>query len=338
VFRRYAMMSYAMMRPPSSAEQEHERERADEEHGGDPEGVAEGHHRRLGADGAVDDLEREVARGLGGADLGVRGAGLGAGLIDQRVDVARLGNYLCIILDAAATAPFEVLSATMDTPHDDDAQQPKRRTGEHAARIGGRSERVVRDVLAAAAQELSRCGYAALRMEDVAGAAGVNKTTVYRRWPTKLELVRATLRSLNETPSAAPDLGSIRADLRSLIDGFVARMNSTEKRCIARMISAEMDQPEVQELVRALRAEHLIPWQAVITRSIERGELPARSDARLIVDVVLGTVMSGVLRFQAEREPGYLEAVVDLVVAGAKCGGAVRGGDLPGGAAADVKR
>lgn len=226
----------------------------------------------------------------------------------------------------------------MDTPHDDDAQQRKRRTGEHAARIGGRSERVVRDVLSATAHELSRCGYAALRMEDVAGAAGVNKTTVYRRWPTKLELVRATLHSLNTKLTTAPDLGSIRADLRSLIDAFVARMDSPEKRCIARMISAEMDQPEVQELVHALREEHLVPWQEVISRSIARGELPARSDARLIVDVVLGTVMGGVLRFQANRDPGYLEAVVDFVVAGAKCGGAVRGGEITAGALVDTKR
>lgn len=226
----------------------------------------------------------------------------------------------------------------MDTPPDDDAQQRKRRTGEHAARRGGRSGRVVRDVLSAAAQELSRCGYAALRMEDVARAAGVNKTTVYRRWPTKLELVRATLRSLNEPSTETPDLGSIRADLRGMIDAFVARMANSERRCIVRMLSAEMDQPEVQELVRALREEQLMPWQAVISRSIDRGELPAGTDARLLVDVVLGTVMGGVLRLQASKDPGYLEAVVNLVVAGAKCGGAVREGKIQGDDLADAKQ
>ena len=72
----------------------------------------------------------------------------------------------------------------MDSTNDD-TQARKRRTGEHAPRVGGRSERVVRDVLDASAKELARVGYAALRMDDVAAAAGVNKTTVYRRWPTK---------------------------------------------------------------------------------------------------------------------------------------------------------
>jgi AcrR family transcriptional regulator len=225
----------------------------------------------------------------------------------------------------------------MDSSNDD-AQQRKRRTGEHAARVGGRSERVVRDVLGAAAQELARAGYAALRMEDVAAAAGVNKTTVYRRWPTKPELVRATLKSLNEGWIVTPDLGSIRADLLRLLGDFVARMKNPEKRCIARMIYAEMDQPEVQELVRTLHEEHLVPWRTVIARSIDRGELPAGSDPRLIADLVLGTVMSGVVRFQEHRDPGYFAAVVELVVAGAKHGGAIRGGDAPGGDPAHAKR
>src|ERR1700735_2678167 len=61
-------------------------------------------------------------------------------------------------------------------------------------RVGGRSERVVEDVLAPAAKELARRGYASFRIEDVASAAGVNKTTVYRRWPTKADLVCAGIR------------------------------------------------------------------------------------------------------------------------------------------------
>lgn len=103
-------------------------------------------------------------------------------------------------------------------------------------------------------------------------------------------------------------------------------MENPEKRCVARMITAEMDRPEVQELVRTLREEHLVPWKTMIARSVERGELPAGTDARLIVDLVMGAVMNGVVRLHQPHDPGYFAAVVELVVAGAEPGGAIRGG------------
>jgi AcrR family transcriptional regulator len=215
----------------------------------------------------------------------------------------------------------------MDSTNDD-TQARKRRTGEHAARVGGRSERVVRDVLDASAKELARVGYAALRMDDVAAAAGVNKTTVYRRWPTKPDLVRATFEWLSQGPLETPDLGSIREDLGSLLAAFVARMASPEKRCIVRMIYADMEHPEVQELVRAMREQQRVPWRTVITRAIERGELPAGSDAQLILDLVLGAT-SGLVRLNEHKDPGYFAAVIDLVVAGAKHGGAIRKSEVP---------
>src|SRR5580658_6994043 len=86
--------------------------------------------------------------------------------------------------------------------------------GAGRVRTGGRSARIVADVLRATAEELARVGYTALRMEDVARAAGVNKTTVYRRWPTKVQLVTETMRREHEQRVVAPDTGSVREDLR----------------------------------------------------------------------------------------------------------------------------
>ena len=62
----------------------------------------------------------------------------------------------------------------------------KPRVGEQ--RPGGRAERVRTAVLEAAAELLTEVGYDKMRVEDVAARAGVHKTTVYRRWPTKAAL------------------------------------------------------------------------------------------------------------------------------------------------------
>lgn len=66
-----------------------------------------------------------------------------------------------------------------------------RRTGR--VRTGGRAEQVVQRVFATTLAELSRVGYQAMRVDDVAERSGVNKTTIYRRWPTKAQLVTAAM-------------------------------------------------------------------------------------------------------------------------------------------------
>src|SRR5258706_10640063 len=95
-------------------------------------------------------------------------------------------------------------------------------------RVGGRSERVVADVLHAASAELARVGYDAFRIEDVATAAGVNKTTVYRRWPTKAELVEATLRVIALRKGEDPQTGTVEGDLFALLKRFTTWHKSAE--------------------------------------------------------------------------------------------------------------
>ena len=53
------------------------------------------------------------------------------------------------------------------------------------ARVGGRSARIVARVLETTLEVLGHEGFGRLRIEDVASRAGVNKTTIYRRWPTR---------------------------------------------------------------------------------------------------------------------------------------------------------
>jgi AcrR family transcriptional regulator len=208
-----------------------------------------------------------------------------------------------------------------------DTQPPPsnpRRTGQQ--RLGGRSERVVRDVTRATAAELARVGYAALRVEDVAVQAGVNKTTIYRRWPSKVDLVGATLRAITAPTLDLPDLGSVYLDLLALLRAGVMRSSTCEGQSIHRMIALEMDHPEVASIARALRTEYVAPWAAVIERAIARGELPERSDPQFIADLILGPVFNKLLRKREPVEDEFLAAVVKMVVLGAKHGGAVLGG------------
>jgi AcrR family transcriptional regulator len=196
---------------------------------------------------------------------------------------------------------------------------PARRTT--GARTGGRSERVVAAVLHAALAELARVGYGALRLEDVATVAGVAKTTIYRRWPTKAELIRAAIYQFGRYDEPYPDTGSLRSDILAILESAVAMCNTPEGSALARMVTTEAGDPEVDELIRTLREESRERRSEVVRRAQKRGEIPADVDPSLIMEAVFAVVMARVVRFREKVDRASWERLVDLVVTGAEHGG-----------------
>jgi len=189
----------------------------------------------------------------------------------------------------------------------------ERRPSEARPREGGRSARVVHEVLRATAEELGRVGYAALRVEDVAQHASVNKTTIYRRWATKAELVTAALRQEGDQCTETPDTGSVRGDLLSMLRRFAEHSRTP----IVRMMMVELSHPEVQAIAASLKRNFQSEWVKVIARAMARGELPSGTSPLLVTEVITATVVGRVMRGEEPPNEVFCEAVVDLVLAGA---------------------
>jgi AcrR family transcriptional regulator len=168
--------------------------------------------------------------------------------------------------------------------------------------------------------ELSRTGYAALRVEDVAARAGVNKTTVYRRWPTKVELAGAALRTFAGQDEALPDTGTARGDLLELVNRIVAFARTPEGDVFTRLVTTEHGEPDVDRLARSLRDGFMKSRTEVITRAQRRGELPAELDARVVLDAIFIPVTMRILRYREDVDAATAEAFVDLALTGAKHG------------------
>jgi AcrR family transcriptional regulator len=192
------------------------------------------------------------------------------------------------------------------------AREPARVARPARVRAGGRSARVVADVLRATAEELARVGYAELRMEDVARLAGVNKTTVYRRWPTKMKLVAETMRHERERQSVAPDTGSLREDLRVLLHSFVEQGRAP----LARAWLSELGNPEVRTIMRGSRHQVESQWAAVFARGMARGELPPDSSPLFLLEVVIAPVVGRLVRGDELPTDEFCDQVIDLVLAG----------------------
>ena len=188
-------------------------------------------------------------------------------------------------------------------------------------RIHGRAERVVSAVLAATHEELGRVGYGALRIEDVAARSGVNKTTIYRRWPTKAELVAASLRAANEEQEAV-DTGTLRGDLLTVVMTSVRLCQTPTGRGIVRMLQMERADPEVEAISMALRDRRRLRNTAMLERGITRGELPADVNMELVLDLIFGGIYGRLIQRGEDVSEDYAAAAIDTVLAGARAGAA----------------
>lgn len=185
--------------------------------------------------------------------------------------------------------------------------------------LGGRSEQVVRRVLDAAILELARSGHAGFRMDAVAATAKVNKTTIYRRWPSRAALVAAVVDRMR-TPlreSPLPDTGQLESDL---VEAFARRLTfgrKVEGRAWRRLLD-ERHSPEVEAIIGDAVNERGDEWRSMVTRAIDRGDVPAGTDARLLLELVRAIVDAR----SSSRRPNttWLTLAVRTVVAGARAG------------------
>ncbi|OLR92709.1 TetR/AcrR family transcriptional regulator [Actinokineospora bangkokensis] len=164
--------------------------------------------------------------------------------------------------------------------------------------------------------ELADAGYGRLSMEAVAKRAGVGKSALYRRWPSKREMVVSVVSELSVPMARVPDTGSLRGDLRAVLAGvhewithpLLSRIlpdltaEATRTPALAGVIADMIGEPR-----RARGAE-------VLTRAVARGELPADVDVELAMDLVAAPLYWRVRVRQAELEDDYLDKLVDLLV------------------------
>lgn len=194
-----------------------------------------------------------------------------------------------------------------------DHHTTKSRAGAKGAPARGRgrprSEHAHRAILDATLTLLDEGGYGPLTIEAVAARAGVGKTTIYRRWPSKLELV---IEAVGELRPALPteDTGSVQGDFMAFQRRQVNRVAAGPLPRIAPRLIAESVGDS--ELHAAFQRELIAPVRQaigeVLQRGVDRGELLADLDVELATDMVHGTVVYRILTSQGDLR-GAVSAV-----------------------------
>ena len=184
-------------------------------------------------------------------------------------------------------------------------------------RPGGRSARVREAAIAATLAELAECGYSALSLENVARRAGVHKTTLYRRWGAREDLVLEAMLERAGVHISVPNTGSLREDLFELAQTVAANAARPEVAAMARAVAAQM--PYDSRLAAATRRfwdERLALDGAIIEQAIERGEVAAETQPRQVIESVLGPIHLRLLLTGEPINDSFLSGIVDVVVDG----------------------
>lgn len=180
-----------------------------------------------------------------------------------------------------------------------------------------------KDLLAVAARLLHEEGWAALRLERIAEAAGVSRATVWRHGLTRRaveQLLRQQLaadyRALMWEPLTMPGTGSERfaAALRALC--AVAERNLP----LLAHTDTAFHQPDLD--AAGLSIDYFAPWLRILEQGQADGSLPPVADARRFAVLASDTVLVGYVHLRAHHRPyGWTpqaarDAVVDLVANG----------------------
>ncbi|MEV7546381.1 TetR/AcrR family transcriptional regulator [Streptomyces sp. NPDC089915] len=146
-------------------------------------------------------------------------------------------------------------------------------------RPGGRSARVRTQVLEATGRLLVEQGYDALTVDSVAEAAGVHRTTVYRRWRDVGGLLADLLEAAADDTWRPADTGSLEGDLTAM-NREVLDAVSAEPSLTTALIAASFRSAEAARALRAFWEDRYARSAEVVTRAVERGEAPPGTAAR----------------------------------------------------------
>jgi AcrR family transcriptional regulator len=188
--------------------------------------------------------------------------------------------------------------------------------GEVRRRPGGRSARVRRAVLDATLELLVEKAAEPLSIGDVAARAGVHETSIYRRWGTREKLVIDALLSHSAHELPIPDTGSLRDDLAELARTLIQYLSTPLGASQERSLASASEDPFVAEMRVEFWKQRMDAAGVLVTRAIERGEVPPTTDPPLVIEMVVAPIHFRTLLTHHPLDGSLAQRIADVIVDG----------------------
>ncbi|WP_329389240.1 TetR/AcrR family transcriptional regulator [Streptomyces sp. NBC_01351] len=188
-------------------------------------------------------------------------------------------------------------------------------------RPGGRTARVRAAVLEAAGDTLAEQGFHQLDLAEIARRAEVGKTTVYRRWGTVTGLVADLLADMAEQSLPRAETGSFLEDMRA--NAALVRRTLADPRqgaLFKAVIAAATSDARTAEALHRFYEVRVAEWAPCVREAVDRGELPAGTDAAEVVRAVSAPLYYRFLTSEAPLDEAAAERAAQAAVSAARAG------------------
>jgi AcrR family transcriptional regulator len=181
-------------------------------------------------------------------------------------------------------------------------------------------------VLTATTALLADAGVEGLHIEQVSARSGVAKTTIYRHWPTKADLVVDAISSC-VVPVATPNSGDLRRDLIEVVVGMRdALVASGLIDLVPSLLAAARNDPELAALHERLGQDRDTPVRTVLELAQLRRALPDEIDLDRAAELLVGPLLLRLLFTHEPPTDDHVAFVVDTVLAGLRAEASVPAG------------
>ncbi len=190
-----------------------------------------------------------------------------------------------------------------------------------AERPGGRTARVRAAVLRAAGDVLAEQGFAHLDLADLARRAEVGKTTVYRRWGTVTAVVTDLLAEMAAESVTRTETGTLAGDLRANARLVLRTLTDPRQGPLFKAVLAAATCDDATAAALAgFYATRIAEWAPCVTQAVERGEVPAGTEAGEVVMAVSAPLYYRLLTGTGALDEAAADRAADAAVAAAKAG------------------
>lgn len=167
-------------------------------------------------------------------------------------------------------------------------------------------------ILAATFELLGEVGYERLTTDAIASRARSSKTTIYKRWTGKADLVVAALRHGEPIAVESTDTGSLRGDLLTLLHLLRKKFTGPNLPRMNSMLHAISTDPDLAAAFRSYLLPHRAGMAAeIVRRARKRDEVPVDADPAVILDIIPGVLLTRIVFTGEPVGDDYLAHVVD---------------------------